>query len=142
GSPTRLLGGTAGHSSRRSLTASYARPGRQTRPPPRSRGRAAVSARVASGPSCSRPPRRRRQPAAAARLRKRKDGWRDEKVGTYEVAFIYAALGEKDQAIEWLEKAYEVRDQGLAFLKVDPPLDPLRSDPRFERILRRMNFPS
>jgi tetratricopeptide (TPR) repeat protein len=75
-------------------------------------------------------------------LQKLKDRARDEKVGTYEVAFIHAALGEKDQAFEWLEKAYEERNQGLAFLKVDPTLDPLRSDPRFERILRRMNFPS
>ena len=75
-------------------------------------------------------------------LRKLEDRSRDENVGTYEVAFIHAALGEKDQAIEWLEKAYEERNQGLAFLKVAPELDPLRSDPRFQRILRRMNFPS
>jgi serine/threonine protein kinase/tetratricopeptide (TPR) repeat protein len=73
-------------------------------------------------------------------LRKLKDRSRDEKVGTYEVAFIHAALGEKDEAFEWLEKAYGERNQGLAFLKVDPTLDPLRSDPRFERLLRRMNL--
>jgi tetratricopeptide (TPR) repeat protein len=75
-------------------------------------------------------------------LRKMKQLSKDEKVGTYEVAFIYAGLGEKDQALEWLEKAYTERDQGLAFLKVDPTLDPLRSDPRFQEILRRMKFPS
>jgi tetratricopeptide (TPR) repeat protein len=75
-------------------------------------------------------------------LRKLTDRTRDTNVGTYEVAFIHAALGEKDAAFEWLEKAYAQRNQGLAFLKVDPTLDPLRSDPRFERILRRMNFPS
>jgi serine/threonine-protein kinase len=74
-------------------------------------------------------------------LRKLKDRSRDSNVGTYEIAFIHAALGEKDQAFEWLEKAYEERNQGLAFLKVDPTVDPLRSDPRFERMLRRMKFP-
>ena len=65
-----------------------------------------------------------------------------ETVGTYGIAIIHAGLGEKDQAFEWLEKAYEVRDQGMSFLKVDPDLDPLRSDPRFQDLLRRMNFPS
>jgi tetratricopeptide (TPR) repeat protein len=74
-------------------------------------------------------------------LRKLKQRSNADKVGTYEVAFIYAGLGEKDQAFEWLEKAYEERDQGLSFLKVDPTLDPLRSDPRFQDLLRRMNFP-
>ena len=42
-----------------------------------------------------------------------------EPVETYEIAIVHAGLGEKDQAFEWLEKAYEVRDQGLVFLKVD-----------------------
>jgi TolB-like protein/DNA-binding winged helix-turn-helix (wHTH) protein/Tfp pilus assembly protein PilF len=64
-----------------------------------------------------------------------------EHVGHYAVALIYAGLGEKDRAIEWLDKAYEVHDKGMCFLKVDPPLDPLRSDPRFQDLLRRMNFP-
>jgi tetratricopeptide (TPR) repeat protein len=61
--------------------------------------------------------------------------------GTYEVALVYAGLGEKDRAIGWLEKANQVRDKGMIYLKVDPTLDPLRSDPRFEALLRRMNFP-
>jgi TolB-like protein/Tfp pilus assembly protein PilF len=65
-----------------------------------------------------------------------------ETVETYAIAIIHAGLGEKDQAFEWLEKAYEEHDQGLSFLKVDPTLDPLRSDPRFQDLLRRMNFPS
>jgi len=55
---------------------------------------------------------------------------------------FHAGLGEKDQAFEWLEKAYDEHDQGLSFLKVDPTLEPLRSDPRFQDLLRRMNFPS
>ena len=65
-----------------------------------------------------------------------------ETVETYSIAIIHAGLGEKDQAFEWLEKAYEERELGVSFLKVDPTLDPLRSDPRFQDLLRRMNFPS
>jgi eukaryotic-like serine/threonine-protein kinase len=75
-------------------------------------------------------------------LRELKERLKDAKVGTYEVALIYTGLGEKDPAFEWLEKAYGERDQGMIFLRVDPPLDPLRSDPRFRDLLRRMNFPS
>ena len=64
-----------------------------------------------------------------------------QKTGTYEVALVYAGLGDKDRAFEWLGKAYKIRDKGMLFLKVDPPLDPLRSEPRFQDLLRRMNFP-
>jgi tetratricopeptide (TPR) repeat protein len=55
-------------------------------------------------------------------------------------AQIYTALGEKDKAFEWLEKAYEERSWYLGFVKVDRPFDPLRSDPRFADLLRRMNL--
>ncbi len=54
---------------------------------------------------------------------------------------IYAALGDKDRAFAWLEKAYQVRSDIIVELKVAPELDPLRSDPRFQDLLRRMNFP-
>jgi hypothetical protein len=74
-------------------------------------------------------------------IRKLKEHVRKDKVGTYEIALVYAGLGEKDQAFEWLEKAYEAHDKGLIYLKVDPPVDPLRSDPRFQDLLRRMKFP-
>jgi serine/threonine protein kinase/Tfp pilus assembly protein PilF len=53
-------------------------------------------------------------------------------------ARIYVALGEKDKAIEWLEKGYEERS--LQGIMVAPGFDPLRSDPRFQDILRRMNL--
>ena len=66
---------------------------------------------------------------------------KDNRVGTYEVALIYAGLGEKDQAFKWLAKAYEKRDKGMTYLKVDPPLDSLHSDPHFQALLHRMNFP-
>lgn len=43
--------------------------------------------------------------------------------------------------MEWLEKGFEVRASGMTYLKVDPLYDPMRSDPRFQALLRRMNFP-
>ena len=49
--------------------------------------------------------------------------------------------GKREEALETLEKAYEDRDIYLSLLKVDPVYDPLRSDPRFKALLRRMNFP-
>ena len=61
-------------------------------------------------------------------------------VSPYGIALIYAGLGEKDQAFEWLEKAYEERDPNMVWLKNDAWLDPLRFDPRFHSLLRRLNF--
>jgi len=57
------------------------------------------------------------------------------------LAYIHIALGEKDEALALLEKAYEERDSNMIDLKVDPIYDPLRSDPRFVELLRRMNLP-
>jgi pentatricopeptide repeat protein len=57
------------------------------------------------------------------------------------IAAIYTGLGKKDQAIEWLEKAYEEQSVLLLYLNIEPLWDPLRSNPRFQDILRRMNFP-
>jgi len=62
-------------------------------------------------------------------------------VSPYLMAQIHAALGDIDQACAWLEKAYEERSGELCMLKVDPRNDPLRSEPRFQDLLRRMNFP-
>ncbi len=56
-------------------------------------------------------------------------------------AQIYAGLGDKDQAITWLEKGYEQRSDFTGLLKVLPELDPLRSDPRFEALVRRVGLP-
>jgi tetratricopeptide (TPR) repeat protein len=62
-------------------------------------------------------------------------------VSSYEVARIYAGLGDHDQVFTWLDRAYEERASWMAYLQVDPTLDPFRSDPRFQDLLRRMNFP-
>jgi adenylate cyclase len=57
------------------------------------------------------------------------------------LARIYVALGDTDKGFEWLEKSYEDHSVGgLPFIRVDPLYDPLRSDPRFADLLRRMNL--
>jgi len=63
-------------------------------------------------------------------------------VSPYSIAAIYAALGEKDQAFEWLEKAYKERSGGFVFIKVYPWFDSLRSDPRFQDLMRRVGPPT
>jgi len=65
----------------------------------------------------------------------RKDG-----VGRYEIALVYAGLGEKNEAFRWLQDAFAAHDVGLVYLKVDPCLDPLRSDPRFNDLLHRVGL--
>jgi len=58
----------------------------------------------------------------------------------YGLAIVYAGLGEKDQALAALERAYQMRSTYLPLLKVEPFFDSLRSDPRFTDLLRRMNL--
>jgi hypothetical protein len=57
------------------------------------------------------------------------------------IAILEASLGNQDEAFEWPDKAYGERKGMLAFLRVDPLVDPLRSDPRFQNLLRCTNFP-
>ena len=58
-----------------------------------------------------------------------------------EFATLCGVLGEKDEAFRWLERAFEDRLPRLARLAVEPWWDPLRGDPRFDDLLRRMNLP-
>jgi TolB-like protein/class 3 adenylate cyclase len=62
-------------------------------------------------------------------------------VFAFEIAIIFHYLGETDKAFQWLDRAYENREFWLVSLKVSPYWDPLRSDPRFQKLLDRMNFP-
>ena len=57
------------------------------------------------------------------------------------MAIAYAGLGDKDRAFQWLERAFEERAIMLQQVQVEPFLDPLRDDPHFDDLLRRMNFP-
>ncbi len=53
---------------------------------------------------------------------------------------LFAGLGDKDKAMAWLEKAFEERADGLTWLNVEPMLDEIRSDPRFENLIRRIGL--
>jgi serine/threonine protein kinase/tetratricopeptide (TPR) repeat protein len=57
------------------------------------------------------------------------------------IAVVYSGMGDKDHAFEWLETAYKEHEYWLPKLRVDPMFDPLRSDPRFAELVKRMNFP-
>ena len=61
-------------------------------------------------------------------------------VPAFDIAMGYACLGQKDKAFEWLEKSYDEHSLLLVFVKVIPEFDPLRSDPRYADLLRRMNL--
>ncbi|HYU46321.1 MAG TPA: tetratricopeptide repeat protein [Terriglobales bacterium] len=61
-------------------------------------------------------------------------------VSRYELALIHTGLGEKEQAFALLEQAYEEHDRRLVELGVGPQVDPLRSDPRFQDLLRRIHL--
>jgi tetratricopeptide (TPR) repeat protein len=64
-----------------------------------------------------------------------------ERVSPRTFALYYAHAGEKEQALEWLEKAYHQHTPRLVWLRAERTWDPLRGDPRYQAILRRMNFP-
>jgi tetratricopeptide (TPR) repeat protein len=56
-------------------------------------------------------------------------------VGAFDIAAIYAALGDRDHAFQWLDRAYDRRI--IWFLKVHPAMDPLRGDPRYAELLKK-----
>jgi hypothetical protein len=67
-----------------------------------------------------------------------------QKLGTtigYQAAQVHAQLGEKDKAFADLGNALAARDGGLLYLKMDPLLDPIRGDPRYAALVRKLNFP-
>jgi hypothetical protein len=61
-------------------------------------------------------------------------------VPSYGLAAIYDALGERERALDLLDKSFAERDALLVFLKVDPKWDNMRSEPRFIELMRKMNF--
>ena len=64
----------------------------------------------------------------------------DGDVGAFQIAEVYSARGDKDQAFAWLERAHRQQDGGLAYYPNDPLLDPLRSDPRWAAFQRKMGL--
>ena len=57
-------------------------------------------------------------------------------------AMIYAQMGETDLAFEYLEKAYDAHEVEMYWLKVEPPFDPIRNDPRWQVMLYKVGFPN
>jgi tetratricopeptide (TPR) repeat protein len=58
----------------------------------------------------------------------------------YRLGAAYGALGDKDRALSLVEKSYRLRSDFLSWLKVDPTMDPLRQEPRFKKLMRKLNF--
>ena len=61
-------------------------------------------------------------------------------ISPHSILHIYIGLGDRDKAFEWMEKSYQDRTNGMAWLAVWPGFDPLRSDPRFDMYLRRIGL--
>jgi serine/threonine-protein kinase len=80
-----------------------------------------------------------RQEAASAAMRRAVEQGGDS--GGYQYAEIDAQWGENKAALDWLEKAMRLRDPGLASLRADPLMDPLRKEPRFQAVMRALKFP-
>jgi len=80
-----------------------------------------------------------RQDDARAELARIRAYWGD--AAPYQYAEIYAQWGNHPKALAWLETAMRLRDAGLVYLKTDPLLDPLRTEPRFQAIERALKFP-
>jgi tetratricopeptide (TPR) repeat protein len=60
---------------------------------------------------------------------------------SYSIATVYATLADKEATISWLKKGYEERNDDMIYMKIEPVLDPVRSDPRFRDLIRRIGFP-
>jgi tetratricopeptide (TPR) repeat protein len=91
-------------------------------------GEAVIAARTGDIPSAERMIVRMRQLHGA--------------LGSYQYAEVYAQAGEKDRAFAELANALAAKDPGLASLRVDPFLDPIRTDPRYPALVRALDFPS
>jgi DNA-binding winged helix-turn-helix (wHTH) protein/TolB-like protein len=68
------------------------------------------------------------------------DRSRRPNVPAFSIALIYIGLGDHDSAFQWLERAYEKHSTYMVYVKTDPLLDPVRSDPRFAQLLHKMRF--
>jgi class 3 adenylate cyclase/TolB-like protein/Tfp pilus assembly protein PilF len=81
-----------------------------------------------------------RRPAAMEILQGLLESSKTRYIPSYWIALIYVGLAERDEAIAWLERAYEERSSWLVWIGVEPRFDPLRSDARFVSLLRRMRL--
>ncbi|MGH9370214.1 MAG: TPR end-of-group domain-containing protein [Vicinamibacterales bacterium] len=66
--------------------------------------------------------------------------WSRRRKSAFFFALLHAGLDEKPQALSWLEKAYKERSGSIRYLKVEPRLDRLRGEPRFQELMRRVGL--
>src|SRR5207245_3402745 len=81
-----------------------------------------------------------RRAAALEVLQRLEQLAKERYISSYGMALIYAGLSDKDRALESLEKAFQRRSTWMVHIKVDPRLDPLRTDPRFTGLVRRVGL--
>jgi serine/threonine-protein kinase len=84
--------------------------------------------------------RKKSVPASLQKLARLRQLYGD--AASTQIAEIYAQLGQRERSLSALERAWEIKDAGLTTMLVDPWLDPVRKEPRFEAIVRKMNFPA
>ena len=65
---------------------------------------------------------------------------RTQYVPAFSIALVYTGLGDHDHALEWLEKSYQDRSTFMVYIKIDPLLDSVRSDPQYTGLVHRMGF--
>ena len=78
---------------------------------------------------------------ALAIIKELEEKFARNEVNGFSVATVYAGLGDKEKVFEWLEKDFQNGDGSLAEITSSVPLEPLRNDPRFKDLLKRMNLP-
>ena len=79
-----------------------------------------------------------RRAEAESIIKELQDRYDKQQADGRDVAVVYAGLDEKDQAFTWLEKAFKDRSTFLAILRLEPSFDPLKNDPRWNELLRRV----
>ena len=82
-----------------------------------------------------------RRTDAEALVRVMEEQFKQTYASPHHIAIVYVGLGERDRAFEWLEKAYEHREEILVFLNVDPTWDSIRADARFRDLVHRLGLP-
>jgi len=65
----------------------------------------------------------------------------DPRTAAFDIALVNLGLGQLDAAVDWLEKAYDSRDSQVIYINMDPRFDPLRGEPRFDRLIRQFDYP-
>lgn len=80
------------------------------------------------------------QEKAEQLLQRLQDGSQPMHIVAYQIALTYCALGNHDKAFEWLDRAYQAQSPQLVWSCLDPELDPLRSDPRWKDLMRRIGL--